>query len=176
MSERRCNRGRTALGAALLLLGGLGSATAGELELRVPDREYPLQECFRQAAHTYGISEALLYAIARVESNLNPAATGVNKNGTRDLGVMQINSSHLPRLALRAITAQRLLTESCLNVHVGAWILRENIDRYGPTWEAVGAYNASERRPDLRLNYARKVHHRLQALVVWRHSSQGTNG
>ena len=166
------------LAAALgwLLLGEVAAAGLGGPALRVPDREYPLTECFGQAARTYEISVELLWAIARVESNLNPAATGYNKNGTRDLGLMQINSSHLPRLSAQAITAQRLLSETCLNVHVGAWILRENLDRYGPTWEAVGAYNASEHRRDLRLDYARKVHRKLQELFTYRYRTRGVNG
>lgn len=171
-------RGGRCLAVALgwLLLGEVATAGLAGPALRVPDREYPLEECFWHAARTYGIGVELLWAIARVESNLNPAATGYNKNGTRDLGVMQINSSHLPRLSSQAITAQRLLSESCLNVHVGAWILRENLDRYGHTWEAVGAYNASEHRRDLRLNYARKVHRKLLELIAYRHSTSGGNG
>lgn len=166
------------LAAALgcLWLPAVTAAPATSVALRVPEREYPLEECFLQAARTYGISVELLWAIARVESNFQVTATGYNKNGTRDLGVMQINSGHLPRLAAHAITDQRLLTESCLNVHVGAWILRENLERYGYTWEAVGAYNASERRRDLRLNYARKVHRKLAELIAFRQGKRGVNG
>lgn len=33
-------------------------------------------------------------AIAKAESNLNPLATGYNSNGSRDFGLMQVNSIH----------------------------------------------------------------------------------
>jgi soluble lytic murein transglycosylase-like protein len=91
----------------------------------------------------YQVSSALLYAIARTESGLNPQAIGRNGNGSRDIGLMQINSdlaadAGLPR------HHERDLFEPCTNIHVGAWILAGNVSRLGYTWEAVGAYNATK--------------------------------
>lgn len=114
----------------------------------------PAQACWEYAASHYQVSSALLYAIARTESGLNPQAIGRNTNGSRDIGLMQINSAWLPTLASHGI-GERDLYEPCTNIQVGAWILAGNVSRLGYTWEAVGAYNAAS--PALRRNYVEKV-------------------
>ncbi|KXS30447.1 MAG: Lytic transglycosylase catalytic [Candidatus Gallionella acididurans] len=97
--------------------------------------------CFAQASARYRVPEALLRAISRVESRDNPAAIHVNKNGTTDIGHMQINSVWLPTLARYGIDQSRL-SDPCINTNVGAWILANNFRRIGYQWKAVGAYNA----------------------------------
>jgi soluble lytic murein transglycosylase-like protein len=100
--------------------------------------------CWEDAAHRYQVDARLLHAIARAESSLDPRAVRVNRNGTRDLGLMQINSAWLPELAKSGIR-ERDLFDPCTSVHVGAWILATNIARLGPTWAAVGAYHSPTR-------------------------------
>lgn len=119
--------------------------------------------CFAQAATKYNVNEQLLLAIAKTESGYNSQAINRNTNGSYDIGVMQINSIHLPRLAKYGISKTTLLGDACTNVEVGAWILAQNIQRYGYTWKAVGAYNASS--PDKQQKYIDKVAanlHRIQ--------------
>ena len=99
--------------------------------------------CFDHAAQRYGMDSALLRAIAQVESGGNPVALGKNADGTEDIGLMQINSRWLPKLASYGIARQDLL-DPCTNVQVGAWVLSQNLRRYGYTWRAVGAYNAGK--------------------------------
>ena len=120
----------------------------------------PSHACWDDAATRYQVSSALLYAIARTESGLNPQAIGHNRNGSRDIGLMQINSAWLPTLASHGI-GERDLFEPCTNIHVGAWILAGNVSRFGYTWEAVGAYNAAS--PGLRRAYIEKVRRQLFA-------------
>ena len=117
--------------------------------------------CWDDAAARYQVSSTLLHAIARTESGLNPQAIGRNRDGSRDIGLMQINSGWLPTLARHGIREQDLF-DACTSIHVGAWILAHNIARYGYTWEAVGAYNATS--PPLRQAYAAKVRRNLAAL------------
>jgi soluble lytic murein transglycosylase-like protein len=120
----------------------------------------PAQACWDAAAQRYQVSSALLYAIARTESGLNPLAVGRNGNGSRDIGLMQINSSWLPTLAAHGINEHDLF-EPCTSIEVGAWILAGNVSRLGYTWDAVGAYNA--RSPALRRAYVDKVRRHLPA-------------
>ena len=72
----------------------------------------------------------LLYAIASAESSLDARAINRNRDGSHDIGLMQINSMHLPDLARQGITRQRLLDEPCLSIdgrvhpvrfHQAAW-------------------------------------------------------
>ena len=118
--------------------------------------------CFEQAGARYGVAPALLEAISTVESGGNPQARNLNRDGSEDLGHMQINSRWLRMLASYGIDRQRLL-DPCLNTHVGAWILAQNIRQHGYGWEAVGAYNA--RSPVKRNAYSQRVAARLKS---WR--------
>lgn len=127
--------------------------------------------CWEEVASRYNIEPQLLQAIAAVESGYQADAMNhANRNGTRDIGLMQINSIHLPRLLKQGITEERLLSEPCLSVEVGASILAEFIQRFGYNWTAVGAYNvgagAGEQREALRLRYAEKIWARYEALVL----------
>jgi type IV secretion system protein VirB1 len=52
-----------------------------------------------------GIAPGTLLAVARVESGLNPVAQNVNKDGSRDIGLMQINERNFGWLGLTSHTA-----------------------------------------------------------------------
>ena len=137
--------------------GEIGFSCEGRLHW--PSRlAVPAQACWDDAAARYQVNPTLLHAIARTESGVNPRAIGRNRNGSRDIGLMQINSGWLPTLARHGITEQDLF-DPCTNLHVGAWILAHNFARLGYTWEAVGAYNAV--RPDARRTYIDKVRRHL---------------
>ena len=110
--------------------------------------------CWEDAATRYQVNSAVLVAIAKTESGLNPLATNRNRNGSRDIGLMQINSAWLPALAVHGIREHDLF-DACTSIHVGAWVLAQNIRRLGHTWDAVGAYNATS--PSLRKAYIDKV-------------------
>ncbi len=110
--------------------------------------------CFDQAGARYGIAPSLLKAISAVESGFNPVARNRNRNGSEDIGHMQINSRWLGVLVSYGIGRNQLF-DPCVNTHVGAWILAQNISRLGYGWDAIGAYNA--RSPEKRAAYARRV-------------------
>lgn len=125
-----------------------------------------LANCWDKAAHYYHVDPYLLFAIAKVESGMNPQAVGVNQDGTYDVGLMQINSSHFPTLQQQGISGYRLIAEPCTSIMVGASILADMIKVYGNNWEAVGAYNAGLKKENyaLRMQYARKVWNKYQTI------------
>jgi soluble lytic murein transglycosylase-like protein len=101
--------------------------------------------CWDEAAQRYGVSSQLLYAVAKVESHLNPKALNLShrqRTGSYDIGLMQINSSNLPALARHGIT-ERDLYNPCISIHVGAWLLAQTFAKHGLSWDGVGAYNAA---------------------------------
>lgn len=125
-----------------------------------------LANCWKRAGDYYHVDPWLLLAIANVESGMNPHAIGWNRDGTHDVGLMQINSVHFPELAPLGIDEQRLMTEPCTSIMVGASILSNMIKVYGNNWEAVGAYNAGvkKERYSQRMLYARQVWNKYQQL------------
>lgn len=95
--------------------------------------------CFKEAGERYSINPVLLESIARAESDLDPKATNKNRNGSVDMGLMQVNSAWVRQLSL---DSAKLINDPCYNTMAGARILKKCIDSHGYTWEAVGCYNA----------------------------------
>jgi hypothetical protein len=113
--------------------------------------------CFEEAGQQYSINPQILRAIAKVESNFNPAAINMNTNGTYDFGLMQINSSWAATIGKER---WKELGDACTNVKTGAWILSMCMNKYGYTWKAIGCYNSQT--PDKRDKYAKMVFNQLQ--------------
>lgn len=115
--------------------------------------------CFEEAGAMYSISPDLLKAVAKGESNMDPAAIHWNDGGRGQfsVGLMQIHSSWYkiigPDLWMQ-------LGDPCTNVKIGAWILAQCIRQHGYNWSAVGCYNA--KTPNKMAVYAQKVSNILQ--------------
>lgn len=96
---------------------------------------------FEEAGLKYGINPQLLWAIAKKENpKFNPKAIGKNKNGTIDIGLMQINSIHLPELATMGITKDDLFDPKT-NIKVGALILSRCLKKHGENVKGITCYN-----------------------------------
>jgi soluble lytic murein transglycosylase-like protein len=100
---------------------------------------YANADCFESAARNQKVDPLVLRAIAAVESGNNKSAVHRNRNGTVDLGTMQINSIHLRELNRYGVKRKDLMNE-CKNIYTGAWLLRRKMDAHGNNWKAVGAY------------------------------------
>ena len=151
---------RLACALASVPLSGAALAAQGVEQRSSPSAKWVRgSPCFQKAAARYHVDESLLRAIAKFESNYDPAAVHQNSDGTRDVGVMQINSSHFERLRRIDITEDTLFNQPCTNVAVGASILAGFIRQYGPIWRAVGAYGAgsSPTKEAARIAYAGSV-------------------
>lgn len=136
----------------LALLLALGVMSAGSVY--AADAE----PCWAEASSRYGVPVDLLKAVAQVESSNRARVIARNTNGSLDIGFMQINDWWLPQLAQHGIGKNELL-DACTNLNVGAWILKQGIDRYGYNWQGIGAYGAgtSPKKDKTRLIYANKV-------------------
>ncbi|HBN6128644.1 MULTISPECIES: lytic transglycosylase domain-containing protein [Burkholderia] len=118
-------------------------------------------DCLDDAANYWSVPTSLARAVAMQESGMRPRVVSKNTNGSRDIGLMQINSSWLPRLKQYGIGEEDLL-DACKNAYVGTWIMAQNIAQLGYNWTAIGAYNAVT--PSKRDAYARKIYGQLMRL------------
>jgi hypothetical protein len=112
---------------------------------------------FDGAGREYGINPALLYAIAKAESGLNPNAVGNNTNGTQDIGLMQINTVHLNELAQQGISKNDLF-DPTINTRVGAKVLKQCVDKHGASYEALNCYNGKIRNNDYYLKVLKQYY------------------
>lgn len=95
-----------------------------------------------QAGERFGLDPQLLWAIAYKESRHTPhIISKSNKNGSYDIGIMQINSSHLPRLKKQYGITKKDLLNPQINIFVGAEILKMCFDRYDNIQNAITCYN-----------------------------------
>ena len=122
-------------------------------------------DCFINAGQWYSIDPDYLRAIAWQESRYNPRAVNTNvtsngKPGSSDYGLMQINSVTMRGLQKEypGLNRDKLMSDPCLNIYIGAMLLRRNFNQYGTNWLAVGMYNAGMKNIPVtiknRYNYA----------------------
>ncbi len=90
-----------------------------------------LRGAFESAARDASLPPALLYAVAKVESNLSQSATSTV--GAR--GVLQVMPATARALALNP-------DEANTNILAGARYLRQMLDQFGTMDLALAAYNA----------------------------------
>ena len=110
--------------------------------------------CFNNAGARYQIEPLLLKAVAKGESSFRPWVTNTNRDKkgnpvSTDYGLMQINSTHVPKLVRMGVIqgAEDLLKRPCLNIQIGV------------TWNCLGSYNAGFRkdRHETREQYANRI-------------------
>lgn len=121
-------------------------ANAGKwVEIYLPEEK--IIELSIAAGTSENASPFALYAISKLESNHNMYAYNPsNKNGTADMGLMQINSSHLPLLKKHGLYDPRRIYEPEYNFKVGAWLLRQCVNQFGQSWKSIDCYNKGPRK------------------------------
>lgn len=138
----------------------------GPLRASSPSPPATYDACFNNAGARYQIEPLLLKAVAKGESSFRPGVTNTNRDKkgnpvSTDYGLMQINSTHVPKLVRMGVIqgAGDLLTRPCLNIQIGAWILASHFQVCGVTWNCLGSYNAGFRkdRHETREQYANRI-------------------
>ena len=136
----------------LVLAGSIVTAPARAEQIH-------LAPMFQEAARTWGVPAEWTQAIAHVESGLSPWALNIEGKGLRfdskekalkkakeaeaegrsfDSGIMQVNNFCLKKYGIPLEVA----LDPLANIYLGSWILKQEIDRHGQTWNAVGAYHS----------------------------------
>ena len=76
------------------------SLCANVLPLQAAQPSAYIDQCLQQAAQFHRVAYPLLRAIAEQESGFSSTVSNTNKDGSVDYGLMQINSSWLPKFYL----------------------------------------------------------------------------
>ena len=101
-----------------------------EVESKAPRT---IEQIVADAAHKYALPRSLVWAVARAESALNPAA--VSPKGAQ--GVMQLMPGTAKELGVRNAF------DAAENIDAGVRLLRQLLEKYdGRVAEALAAYNA----------------------------------
>lgn len=116
--------------------------------------------CLFVAAGQYQVPPAVLIGILQVEGGTVGQEVGPNQNGTYDLGPMQINTLWVKELSrhwkVSQSTARRWVRDdACVNLGVGAWILRQKINETGSLSKGIAYYHSGT--PHLGKRYRQKV-------------------
>lgn len=106
-----------------------------------------LATCIFAAAQTYSVPPAVLLGILNVEGG-RPGLQMRNDNGSYDLGPMQINTIWLPELSRywrvsKTEAWRQVRDDACVNIGVGAWILRRKIDDSGSLYQGIAHYHSA---------------------------------
>ncbi len=117
-------------------------------------------ECVQQAASIHGIPEALILAILKTEGG-RPGLARRNRDGSHDLGPMQVNTRWVQR---EGLNARDLRDHGCYNLHVGTAILAREL-RAAPDL-ATGVGNYHSRTPRHHRRYQRLIVQSLKRLLA----------
>lgn len=111
--------------------------------------QYPVTpvtvECIQQAAATAGVPLDVLKALLLTEGGW-PGLAMKNKNGSYDLGPMQINTIWTKEFRQYNVPMSFLRQDGCGNVLAGAWILRGHLEDTGDPWKAAARYHSRNRK------------------------------
>jgi soluble lytic murein transglycosylase-like protein len=115
--------------------------------------------CIFTAAQTYVVPPSVILGILNVEGGRIGQAVH-NTNNTYDLGPMQINTIWIPELARywgvnEQVALTKVRDDACINIGVGAWILRSKMNETGSLAQGIAYYHSAT--PHLGHNYQRKV-------------------
>lgn len=130
----------------------------------MPPPPVHLRACFQLASTLANIPEPILWAIAWQESRYRHDAFNRNRNGTYDVGIMQINSSWKSHLEERGVLWEYVKQYACINILIGAYILLYEKKRNRKDMiTAIARYHSPQRHRGQR--YAEQIVKHIQRLA-----------
>lgn len=112
----------------------------------------PYLACMAMVAQLYHLPPRVLPSIQAIEGG-RLGSVVLNRNGSEDLGIMQVNTLWLPALARytglsQAEVRERLIHRACFNIAVAGAIMRTYLDEAnGDLMRAVGFYHSHTPAP-----------------------------
>lgn len=117
-----------------------------------------LEQCIKSSAIHHGIPEMYLRIIRDIEGG-KVGTLRRNKDGSTDLGVMQINTINLPAItaAFSNVGWYELAMKPCVSVDVAAWFIKKKLRRSTTTSPLNALVDYNSKTPEVRIHYAFKV-------------------
>jgi hypothetical protein len=147
-------------GCALVLIGLVACCAPARAEDEIDRAGKRVQDCVTAAAAAHRLPPTVLVILLRVEGGALGRVSR-NRNGSADIGPMQVNDRWLPALARHwhapaSAAYGSLRDDFCANVEGGAWILRQAVDEaHGDFWEGVARYHSHD--PAAKSAYLRRM-------------------
>lgn len=134
------------LGLVLVALTLVAEAAQSKVALRTAAGEAEIATCIRRAAMGRAWLEKTLWGLRDQEAGWVGAQIP-NRNGSHDLGPLQVNSWWITRIAPKigrepAVVRHWLTHDACFNVEVARWIFLTAFASTGDYWSAVGIYHS----------------------------------
>jgi hypothetical protein len=112
-----------------------------------------LARCTLLASNAYQVPSAVLIGIMSVEGGHVGQEMKLDSNNGFVLGPMKISSTLIPQLAKQwkvdVDTARTWVKDNgCVNVHVGAWVLKQKIIKTGGLYAGIAAYHTQDNESD----------------------------
>ena len=132
---------------------------------------FDLPPCAEAIADYYQVPLVIVAGVAKQEGGAPGVVSRPNRNGTVDIGLMQINSIWWDQrnpVNLRDfnITPERARDDACTSIVLGTWILQQNHARFGNWFQAIAAYNAGPNNWEAGYDYAMSVVGHIQNKVT----------
>lgn len=121
-------------------------------------------DCLNRAAVVHHVPAMVILSVIKMENAKNGEAS-INKNGTVDYGVMQINSVWLPKIAGYGYSKDDIQYNACKNVFVGTWILSQSIAESKNLWVGIGNYHSHTFSHNL--DYRNSIYKRYKKLSYY---------
>lgn len=115
-----------------------------------------VEKCVKASSQYFRVPPSVIKAILEVEGG-KVGTLSKNRNGSYDMGLMQINTVNLKWIKSRfpSVGWKELTYNPCVSIGVGTWILSEQIKGADSFWIGVGNYHS--KTPRFRNIYLKKV-------------------
>jgi len=119
--------------------------------------------CVMDASRAYQVPVVILAGVMAQEGG-KIGQVKINSNKTSDHGPMQINTVWLSGLKDKGISSSQVANNGCLNVYVGAAILKKHAKDTNGNWlRAIGNYHS--KTPLKRDDYLAKVSVKIRQII-----------